>query len=254
MCLVLVTMTNALLVGESWVSVTTHYKGFNHFVSGSYETGLKWFSEAMEGHGVDVTHMPAHVAANEFPFDADELSYDAVLLSDVGADTFLLHPKTWLHGERTPNRLKTIAQYVEQGGGLIMAGGYMSYQGINGAAMYQRSPVADVLPVEMMATDDRCERPEGVQPVKQVRHSIVDELPDRWPHILGYNLVEPKMGAETLAKVDDDPLLVVGEYGSGRAVAFTTDIGPHWCPKEFAEWDGYGILWRNMVQWAAREL
>lgn len=44
---------------------------------------------------------------------------------------------------------------------------------------------------------------------------------------------------------------LVGECGSGRAVAFTTDIGPHWCPEEFAEWDGYGFLWRNMVQWAA---
>lgn len=246
-------MTDVLLVGESWVSVTTHYKGFNHFVSGTYETGLKWFNEAMDSHGVEVTHIPAHVAAEEFPFDADELSCDALILSDVGADTFLLHPRTWLHGERTPNRLKTIAEYVEKGGGLIMAGGYMCYQGINGAAMYKRSPVADVLPVTMMATDDRCERPEGVQPVKQIRHPIVDELPDRWPHILGYNLVEPKPGAETLARVDGDPLLVVGGYGSGRAVAFTTDIGPHWCPVEFAEWEGYGILWRNMVQWAAGE-
>jgi uncharacterized membrane protein len=247
-------MTDVLLVGESWVSVTTHYKGFNHFVSGTYETGLRWFREAMDRHGVEVTHMPAHIAAEEFPFDERELSYDAVLLSDVGADTFLLHPMTWLRGERTPNRLKTIARYVEGGGGLVMAGGYMSYQGINGAAMYQRSPLAEVLPVNLMATDDRCERPEGVQPVKQGRHPIVDELPDRWPHILGYNLVDPKKGAETLARVDLDSLLVVGDYGSGRAVAFTTDIGPHWCPDTFADWDGYGILWRNMVKWAAGEL
>jgi len=237
------------------VSVTTYYKGFNPFVSGSYETGLKWFSEAMDRHGVEVTHMPAHVAANEFPFEAEELTgYDAVILSDVGADTFLLHPRTWLHGERTPNRLKTVAEYVEHGGGLIMAGGYMSYQGINGAAMYQRSPIAEVLPVTLLATDDRCERPEGVQPVKTCSHPIVDELPGRWPHILGYNLVQPKKGAETLAEVGGDPLLVVGSHGAGRAVAFTTDIGPHWCPEAFAGWDGYGVLWRNMVLWAAGEL
>ncbi len=247
-------MTDVLLVGESWMSVTTHYKGFNHFVSGTYETGLRWFSEAMDGHGVEVTHMPAHVAANEFPFEAEALTgYDAVILSDVGADTFLLHPRTWLHGERTPNRLKTIAEYVKRGGGLIMVGGYMSYQGINGAAMYQRSPIAEVLPVTMMATDDRCERPEGVQPVKTRSHPIIDELPEKWPHILGYNLVQPKKGAETLAEVGGDPLLVVGSHGAGRAAAFTTDIGPHWCPTEFAEWDGYGVLWRNMVRWAAGE-
>jgi len=30
-----------------------------------------------------------------------------------------------------------------------------------------------------------------------------------------------------------------------------TDIGPHWCPIEFAEWDGYGLLWKNMIEWAS---
>jgi uncharacterized membrane protein len=54
-----------------------------------------------------------------------------------------------------------------------------------------------------------------------------------------------------LAVVDDDPLLVIGGHGKGRCVAYMTDIGPHWCPKEFAEWDGYGLLWKNMIKWAA---
>jgi uncharacterized membrane protein len=244
-------MTKVLLVGESWVSISTHYKGFNHFVSGVYETGLEWFNKAMDTHNIELTHMPAHIAANDFPFKADELDYDCVILSDIGADTFLLHPKTWLHGERTPNRLKTIQQYVANGGGLIMAGGYMSFQGINGAAMYQRTPIAEVLPVKMLGTDDRCERPEGVQPMKTKPHEITDELPDVWPHILGYQYVEAKPEAETLALVDDDALLVVGECGKGRAVAYTTDIGPHWCPVEYAEWEGYGLLWNNMIKWVS---
>jgi len=244
-------MTHVLLVGESWVSISTHYKGFNHFVSGVYETGLQWFSKAMQKHSIELTQMPAHIAANEFPFTPEELDYDCIILSDIGADTFLLHPRTWLHGERTPNRLKTIQKYVQEGGGLIMAGGYMSFQGINGAAMYQRTPIADALPVKMLSSDDRCERPEGVQPMKTANHPIVDELPEKWPHILGYQYVEPKPEATTLAKVDENPLLVIGEYGMGRAVAYMTDIGPHWCPVEYAEWDGYGLLWRNMINWAS---
>jgi len=244
-------MTRVLLVGESWVSISTHYKGFNHFVSGVYETGLKWFSLAMDKHGIELTHMPAHVAANDFPFTVEELDYDVIILSDIGADSFLLHPKTWLQGERTQNRLKIIKEYVENGGGLIMAGGYMSFQGINGAAMYQRTPIADVLPVKMMSSDDRCERPEGVKPRKTKEHTITEDLPDEWPHLLGYQLVEAKEEAQTLALVDDDPLLVVGSHGKGRCVAFTTDIGPHWCPEEFAEWEGYGLLWKNMIEWAA---
>ena len=247
-------MTRVLLVGESWVSASTHYKGFNNFVSGTYETGIKWFKEAMDMESIELAHMPSHEASSEFPFDSAELSgYGCVILSDVGADTFLLHPRTWLHGERTPNRLKTILEYVRGGGGLIMAGGYMSFQGINGAAMYQRSPLAEALPVEMLATDDRCEHPEGVEPRVTANHPIVEGLPKRWPHILGYNLVKAKPGSRVLAEVDKDPLLVVGEHGQGRTVAFTTDIGPHWCPAGFAEWDGYRRLWSGMVRWAAGE-
>ena len=243
-------MTNVLIVGESWVTIATHYKGFNHFVSGTYETGIKWYKEAMDEHEVEVTHMPAHEAATHFPFDVSELKqYDAIILSDIGADTFLLHPDTWLHGKRTPNRLKTIQQYVQNGGGLIMAGGYMSFQGINGSAMYQRTPLAQVLPVELMATDDRCERPEGVEPKVITDHPIVKELPMTWPQLLGYNKVSAKPGTTTVVMVDDDPLLVVGEFGKGRCIAFTTDIGPHWCPLEFAEWEGYGMIWKNMIEW-----
>lgn len=74
-------MTNVLLVGESWVSISTHYKGFNHFVSGVYETGLEWFNKAMKEHKIDLTHM----AANQFPFNPQELDqYEAIILSDIG--------------------------------------------------------------------------------------------------------------------------------------------------------------------------
>lgn len=71
--------------------------------------------------------------------------------------------------------------------------------------------------------------------------------------LLGYNLVKAKKGSQVIAVVDRDPLLVVGEHGKGRAVAFTTDIGSHWCPTGFAEWDGYRRLWHGMVGWVAGE-
>jgi uncharacterized membrane protein len=95
-------MFKVLLVGESWVSISTHYKRFNNFVSGVYETGLEWFSNAMKQHGINFTHMPSHIAANDFPFKAEELDYDTIILSDVRVDTFLLHPKTWLHQREHP--------------------------------------------------------------------------------------------------------------------------------------------------------
>jgi len=244
----------ALLVGESWMTVATHYKGFDHFVSGGYETGLAWFRKAMEERGVEFVHMPAHEAAGGFPMELERLEgYGVIILSDVGADTFLLHPRTWLHGERTPNRLRLIAEYVENGGGLIMAGGYMSFQGINGAARYHDSPLAEVLPVEMTPYDDRCERPEGVEPHAAAPHPITEGLPGTWPHLLGYNRVKAKEepGVETLATVGEDALLVIGTHGGGRTIAWTSDIGPHWCPKGFAEWHGYCLLWSRMIEWAS---
>jgi uncharacterized membrane protein len=243
-----------LLVGESWVQVTTHYKGFDNFVSGGYDTGVGYFRKAMEGWG-DWVHMPGHEAQAGFPLEKEGLKdYSAIIISDIGADTFLLHPRTLLNGERTPNRLCLIEEYVRDGGGLIMAGGYLSYQGINGVARYHGTPVEESLPVKMQPYDDRIERPEGIQPRKtRVTHQITKELPSLWPHILGYNRVIVKNGMKVLATVGSDPLLVVGEHGEGRSVAWTSDIGPHWCPRDFAEWEGYTKLWRRMVSWASGE-
>ena len=243
-----------LLVGESWVQVTTHYKGFDHFVSGGYDTGVAYFRRAMDGWG-NWVHMPGHEAQAGFPLEPEKLNdYSVIILSDIGADTFLLHPRTWINGERTPNRLRLIEEYVRNGGGLIMAGGYLSYQGINGTARYSGTPVEDALPVELEPYDDRVECPEGVQPkTTKSKHEIMRELEATWPHLLGYNRVKAKKGAEVLATIGADPLLVVGEHGKGKAVAWTSDIGPHWCPREFAEWKGYTTLWRRMITWVSRE-
>ncbi|HIH89180.1 TPA: cytoplasmic protein, partial [Candidatus Bathyarchaeota archaeon] len=159
-------MGKVLLVGESWTAVTTHYKGFDSFVSGGYDTGVAYFKRAMDGWG-DWVHMPSHEAQSAFPLEPEGLKqYSTIIISDVGADTFLLHPRTWIGGERTPNRLKLIEEYVRGGGGLIMAGGYLSYQGINGVARYHGSSVEEALPVEMLPYDDRVECPEGVEPKK----------------------------------------------------------------------------------------
>ena len=78
-------------------------------------------------------------------------AYDAILLSDIGANSLLLHPDVWLHGKTVPNRLKLIRDWTDQGGGLMMIGGYFSFQGIDGRARWRRTPVEDALPVDMPA-------------------------------------------------------------------------------------------------------
>jgi Putative glutamine amidotransferase len=35
-----------------------------------------------------------------------------------------------------------------------------------------------------------------------------------------------------------------------RAVAFASDIGPHWAPGGFTGWEGYLELWDGIAAWA----
>ena len=74
----------------------------------------------------------------------------------------------------------------------------------------------------------------------------------RQPAVLGYNKVTPRDDATVLVKVGDDPLVVVGEVGEGRCMAFTTDCGPHWAPPPFVDWDGYARFWAQAMAWLHR--
>jgi uncharacterized membrane protein len=133
-----------------------------------------------------------------------------------------------------------------------MAGGYLSFQGIYGSARFHRTPIEEVLPVSILAIDDRIEKPEGINPtVAKKDHPITEGLDETWPYLLGFNEVQPKESSEILALVGEHPLLVTGSFGKGRAVAWTSDIGPHWCPKDFVDWPGYGQLWQRIIAWAA---
>ena len=242
-----------LISGESWVTHSIHQKGFDSFTTTSYQEGVGPLRAALEAAGSTVDYLPNHVAATEFPDTAQELGvYDVVLLSDIGVNTLLLHPETFAHSIPKPDRVAAIREYVAAGGGLVMVGGYLTFQGIDGKARWAGSPVEDALPVTMKETDDRVEVPPGVTPsVLMANHPIVSGLPGSWPVLLGYNRVRPRPDADLVVAVGDDPLIVAGTHGRGRSVAFTSDCGPHWCPPPFVSWDGYATMWSQLVRWAA---
>lgn len=255
-------MANVLLVGESWVSSSTHFKGFDQFGSVTFHTGAKRFVAGMEKLGHSVTYMQAHDAAEQFPTDLEGLSdYDVIILSDIGANTLLLHPDVWLRGERVPNRLSVIEEWTRQGGGLVMIGGYFSFQGIDGRARWRNTPVENALPVRCLPYDDRLEIPEGAVPVvDNPEHPIVRGMPDDWPYLLGVNEVEMKShnSAHSVLSLPEAqrslPLLVTGQHGDGRSVAWMSDMSEHWLPPQFLAWDGYDRLFRNIIAWAAKEI
>lgn len=242
-----------LLAGESWISNSTHYKGWDFFSSTAYDTGVTYLQKALVGAGIEFTHLPNHLADTHFPNTAEGLTgYEVILLSDIGSNTLLLHPDTWLRGKSTPNRLRLLKEWVTQGGGLAMCGGYYSFAGIYGAARYHRTPVEEVLPVSVSPYDDRVETPEGTETeVVAPEHPILSGIASTWPALLGFNEITLKPGAQLLAKVGDYPLLAVQTVGQGRTLAWASDIGPHWCPEPFASWEGYARLWVQAVEWLA---
>jgi uncharacterized membrane protein len=234
---------NVLLAGESWHEISLYVKAQNVTASSSYTEAGEYLIAALEAAGANVSYQPCHVAYEAFPRSREALeAYDLVLLSDIGAQSLLLTPDV-AAGETDANRLRLLAEYVADGGAVGMIGGYMSFAGEHGQAGYGRTALADVLPVEIAHHDDRIERPEGVRP----ENHGVDGLPEEWPPVLGYNRVTADDAAEVWATVGDDPLVVVGEYGDGSAVAFTTDCAEHWAPREFLEWERLPDLWAAIL-------
>lgn len=239
-----------LIAGETWTTHKIEVKGFSSYTTGVYDVGLTEWVQALEAHGHEVTHIANHEAIEQFPWKIEDFQvYDVVVMSDIPADTIQLHPAVFDRGERTPDRLRVLADFARSGGGLLMVGGYMSFSGIEGKARYQATPLADVLPVEMLGMDDRVETPEGVNPEVREQHEILRNVPAEWPYFLGYNRIIAKNDASVLLGVGDDPFLVVGNAGGGRTAAFASDCSPHWGSPEFLAWDHYGPFWSQLIEW-----
>jgi uncharacterized membrane protein len=246
------TGVRALLAGETWVTHTLHMKGFDSFTETTLGEGYTPLKEALESRGHQVDVMENHRAPDEFPWTVNELTaYDVVLLSDIGANTLLLPSATFHHGQRRPDRLAVLADWVRGGGGLVMIGGYLTFGGIEGKGRWHGTPVEGVLPVEVKDGDDRVERPDGAVPTTVVSE-ILEGIPEGWPHLLGYNRLTARPGATVVATIGDDPLLVVGTAEQGRAVAFASDCSPHWAPPDFLDWEGYPALWDVIVRYVAQ--
>lgn len=237
-----------LFIGESWVIHMIHTKGYDSFTSTKYEEGATYLLSCLRDEGVDVTYMPSHEVQVRFPRSLAELqAYDAIVLSDVGANTFLLQNPTFYQMEIIPNALDLIRQFVAAGGGLLMVGGYLTFMGIEGKANYKNTVLAEVLPVEMMNGEDRVEKPEGFSPAVTGSHPLVDTFGE-WPRLLGYNKLVTKPEALELLSHEGDPILVLGQYGAGKTAAFASDCAPHWGSLEFVNWEHYPAFWGNLLK------
>lgn len=242
-----------LFAGETCMVHSIEFKGHDSFTSTRYAESFTVMRKVFEKIDVEVTHIPCHKVSADFPNTLDSLSkYDAVLFSDVGSNTFLLHPDTIRMCKRTPNLLKLVREYVENGGGFGMIGGYMTFQGVEAKGKYKDTPIEEILPVNLLPYDDRTETPEGTDlKACKIEHPILKGIPEDLPFILGYNRTILKPGADMLVANGNDPIIAAWNYGKGRTVAYATDCAPHWAPPAMYEWEHYPALWKNIVEWLA---
>src|SRR5579871_6340333 len=175
-----------LLCGESWVTHSLHIKGVDSFSTSSYVEGADHLRATLAGADIEVDYLPGHLVPGQFPATlGDLLGYQAVILSDIGANSILLAPQTFEQSRPAPDRLAAVEEYVRNGGGLLMIGGYLSFAGIEGKARYHNTPVETALPVTISLHDDRVERPDGVRPVvTEPGHPVLAGVPqDRSAHV-----------------------------------------------------------------------
>ena len=245
------TMKKILLAGESWISYTTHIKGFDSFYTTHQGDGAKQLISVLTEGGYEITYLTNETAAENFPFTMEELDgFDAVILSDIGSNTLLLSAGTFARSEFLPDRCELLRDYVHKGGALCMIGGYLSFTGIDAKARYGQTAIADVLPVKMLDIDDRNETPKGVVPEILIKdHPALEGVESNWPRFLGYNRTVAKPGSTVIATIEGDPFIAVGDYGKGRAAIFASDCAPHWGSNEFMEWKSYAKLWTNLAKW-----
>ncbi|MDD3337354.1 MAG: glutamine amidotransferase [Lachnospiraceae bacterium] len=251
-------MKKVLIVGESWTVQETHVKGFDSVDLGRLEqTSANVLIQTLEDAGIQVDYLPSHEAQYHFPDTIQELQeYSAIVLSDIGSNTIMMDPVMQFQGIRKPNRFYALVEYVKQGGGLAMFGGYLSFSGIENKARYAMTPLADILPITMLNYDDRMEHPEGICPViTQKDHPVAEGVNGEWPWFLGYNKIKAKEEADEIAVIGEgDTFMAAMDYGLGRTFAFASDCAMHWGSKEFLAWDGYKIVMVNIFKWLAHEI
>ncbi|MCH7729719.1 MAG: hypothetical protein IH991_25095, partial [Planctomycetes bacterium] len=162
--------------------------------------------------------------------------------------------------------LKALEKAIgDQGKGLIMLGGYHSF----GPGRYQHTPLVDVLPIQMKREEAQDFGPRisrdlhedrELQMLPTVPHFITylapgDDNKRLWtnlPPLLGANkFAKVKPSAEVLAQSPDGlPLLVKGDYGKGRVLAFAGDSTWRWWMRGHK--DEHRRFWRQVVLWLAR--
>jgi uncharacterized membrane protein len=184
--------------------------------------------------------------------------YDVYILGSVRANVF------------TPDELKSLAEAVNRGAGLLMTGGTHSF----GPGGYALTPLRDVLPVVTLPTETQTgeqpdpslhfDEPLAMIPTAQglshfvMRLESADKNRELWkslPALNGGNKFNAlKAGAIVLAEAPTKPpipLLVAQDYGKGRTMAFAADST--WLWYLGGQHEAHQRFWQQVVLWLAHK-
>jgi uncharacterized membrane protein len=225
-----------LYIGDSEIVMSRYIIGADVFEQANYNDNGHFFRDAMATlPDIDVKHIIAHDVPYQFPKTLEELEkFDVIIFSDVGYNSMIFYT-------------------VENGGGFLMSGGYVSFAGLNAIAGYFNTPIEEILPVNIFTHDDRVEATGGFMfNALDKDHPIMADIP--WDNakftLCGYNQVTLKDGAKLLAEYDGDPFITCWEYKKGRTATFASDFAPHWAG-DFIDWEFYPQFWGQMMRWLA---
>ena len=210
---------------------------------------------------VSLRHVPNHLASVEFPSSVEELGLDdAEIRCRTSARTHscsIPTPAT-THSKVTPNRLDSIRDYVAGGGALLMIGGYMSFQGIDGKARYHLTPVEEALPVRMLpGIDDRVEVPEGFRAVVaekgQVTIPVLEGIPGELPTMLfsttGSRRNQRPRCSFAVPATRSSPSGTSGRDGLQPSRPTPRRTVRH---REFLDWELFDRFWQQLLRWLTR--
>ncbi len=211
--------------------------------------------------GIDIDFRPIYPSRrDQWPYERvfKNKSYDIIIIGDLDSSAL------YRRGDQETN-LQDLEKLISEGKGLMMLGGYHSF----GPGLYHQTPLANVLPIRMGANErqnfDRDIRQELhiMRPIKlrPTPHAhFLTKLDDAEDPAEAWKALPPLKGANRFLGVKEtatvllegegrEPILVAGNYGAGRVIAFAGDTTWLWWMNDHVEL--HKRFWRQLLLWLA---
>ena len=193
-------------------------------------------------------------------FSTDLNTFDLVILQNFNYKPYF----DW----DAPTLLENIAQYVRDGGALVMTGGDRSFD----LGEYGNTPISTVLPVKLDVAGARVDevpfQPELTtagtnHPITRVASTVEESLAawERLPDMDGFNFTGGLVGGSavllehpTRTEADGSrvPIIAVREVERGRVMTMAVDSSWRWSFSEAGSGRGnqvYLRFWKNALRW-----